>query len=183
MSKIGKTPIAIPQGVSVEVEGNVIRVSGPKGSLEKVLPNEISVEKKEGFLKVAVKGKNKRTKSLHGTFRALISNMIQGVSVGFSKTLEMVGTGYRGEVNANKLILNVGFSRPVVVEAPEGVSFKVEKTDITVEGIDKELVGEVVAQIRRIRPPEPYKGKGIRYKDEVVRRKPGKAAKSVGGPA
>lgn len=183
MSKIGKLPIKLPEGVKVEIDGQVLRVIGPKGSLERRLPEEVGLEKSEDNLRVLLKEQTKRGKSIYGTTRTIISNMVKGVSEGWSKTLELVGTGYRGEVSGTKLILNVGFSHPVIIEAPEGISFAVEKNDIIIEGADKEQVGQIAAKIRSIRPPEPYKGKGIKYKDEVVRRKPGKAVKAVGGTA
>lgn len=179
MSRIGKQPIKLPEGVTLEGSRETLTVRGPKGTLERKLPRGISVEVDKEVAKV--KGKDtKKTKILQGTYRALIANMVKGVAEGWSKELELVGTGYRSEGVGNKLVLTVGFSHPVEVEAPEGITFKVEKTNITVEGIDKELVGQVAAKIRAVRPPEPYKGKGIRYKDEIVRIKPGKAAKAQG---
>jgi len=180
MSRIGKLPVKLPEGVNVTLEGQVIKVAGPKGNLEKKMPREVSAAVENGEVKVTAKGSSDRSKAMHGTFRALISNMIKGVSDGWSKTLEMVGTGYRAETSGGKLTLTVGFSHPVIIEAPEGVTFKVEKNNITVDGIDKEVVGQVAAKIRSVRPPEPYKGKGIKYVGEFIRRKAGKAAKAVG---
>lgn len=183
MSRIGKLPISIPEGVNISLDGQKIMVSGPKGSLERDLPKNISVEIKEGKLKVLTKDGRNQTRALHGTIRSHLANMVKGVTQGWSKALEVVGTGFRAETDGKVLSLNVGYSHPVKIDAPKGITFQVNKLDIIVEGIDKELVGLVASRIRRIRPPEPYKGKGIRYKDEVVRRKPGKAAKTVGASA
>lgn len=183
MSRIGKLPIKLPEGVSLEIERSTVSVKGPKGELEKKYPRELMIEEKDGVLTVSVKKETPKSKALHGTFRSLIANMVKGVSEGWKKELELVGTGYRAEVTGNKLILAIGYSHPVEIEAPEGITFKVEKSDLTVEGIDKEVVGEISAKIRAVRPPEPYKGKGIKYKDEVVRRKPGKAARAAGAAA
>ena len=180
MSKIGKQPIELPPGVSVEVSGNVVSVRGPKGNLDKKLPGGIAVEVKNSEVKVEKKKNTLRTKALHGTLRALINNMVQGVSEGWMKELELVGTGYRAEGSEKELVLNVGYSHPVKIEAPVGVTFEIGKTAIKVAGADKELVGQIAAKIRAVRPPEPYKGKGIKYKDEVIKRKPGKAAKGEG---
>ncbi len=176
MSKIGKQPINLPEGVSVEVSGLNVAVKGPKGELGRDLPHGVSVEVKDNVVQVSVRGESKAMHSLHGTYRALIANDVKGVSEGWTKSLELVGTGFRAEVNGKTLTLTIGYSHPVIFEAPEGIAFKVEKTIITVEGIDKELVGRISANIRAARPPEPYKGKGIKYVDEVIRRKPGKAA-------
>lgn len=183
MSKIGKQPIRIPQGVEVNLEGQTVKVSGERGVLSLKLPKVVSLEiDKEGAIVKIVK-KGSGNSDLYGTTRAHVANMVSGVSTGWTKILELVGTGYRGETTGSKLTLNVGYSHPIVFEAPAGVSFKVEKTFITIEGPDKEVVGQVAANIRRVRPPEPYKGKGIKYKDEVIRRKAGKAAKTAGAPA
>lgn len=176
MSKIGRQPIEIPAGVTMEKSGQSIKVTGPKGSLEVLLPRAVEVEIKEGQALVTVKGSGKQSMSLHGTLRALINNNVKGVSAGWSRQLELVGTGFRAETSGSTLTLTVGYSHPVKVEAPEGITFKVEKTFITVEGADKGVVGQVAANIRAVRPPEPYKGKGIKYTDEIIRRKPGKAA-------
>ena len=185
MSLIGKLAISIPESVTVNPENRTLVVKGPKGELRKTLPKEIGVifDDKNKEIRVEVKGKGKQAKSLHGTYRALIANMVKGVSEGWIKVLELVGTGYRVEASGNNLSLLVGYSHPVKIKAPEGISFKVEKTEISVEGIDKELVGQIAAQIRAFRPPEPYKGKGIKYKDEVVRRKAGKAARTASAGA
>jgi len=182
MSKIGKQPVKLPEGVSAKIEESAISISGPKGTLTRKFPKKIALEEKDGSILVSVSGKGKRSMSLWGTARALISGMAEGVSTGWKKELELVGTGYRAEVQGTTLVLTVGYSHPVKIEAPEGISFKVEKSIITVEGANKELVGQVSANIRAVRPPEPYKGKGIKYSDEVIRRKAGKAAKAVGAP-
>lgn len=183
MSKVGKKSIIVPDGVSVSVDGNEIKITGPKGEMSRKFPKVIELDISKNKLMVKPKGKNERAKVFQGTFRAIIANMITGVTKGWSKELEMNGTGYRAELQGNNLVLTVGLSHPVIIEPPEGISFKVEKTDITVGGTDKETVGLVAAKIRSVRPPEPYKGKGIKYKDEVIRRKPGKAAKAAGATA
>jgi large subunit ribosomal protein L6 len=176
MSKIGKQPIQIAQGVTVEVSGRTVKTTGPKGTLTRHLPHGVEVELKDNELLVSVKGKTKQMVSLHGTYRSILASDVKGVSAGWSKQLELVGTGFRADVQGKALNLIVGYSHPVKIDAPEGISFKVEKTFVTVEGYDKETVGQVAANIRGVRPPEPYKGKGIKYVDEVIRRKPGKAA-------
>ncbi|MGD8744428.1 MAG: 50S ribosomal protein L6 [Candidatus Woesebacteria bacterium] len=180
MSKVGKLPIELPEDVKLEVSDSKVKVAGPKGEITKSLPRPVVVEVKDKLATVKVKGKSKRSKSLHGTYRAIVSNMVKGVVDGWTKTLELVGTGYRAEVKGDTLVMKVGFSHPVEVDTPDGIKFSVEKNFIKVDGIDKELVGQTAAIIRSIRPPEPYKGKGIRYEDEVVRRKPGKAVKGQG---
>ncbi len=180
MSRLGRKTITIPEAVKLSIEGKEILVTGPKGTLKLNLSTGISIEEKDGILKVKTLDKTLKTKAMHGTTRALIANMVKGVTEGWSKTLELVGTGFRAETTGNLLTLNVGYSHQVKVTAPEGITFKVEKSDITVEGLNKELVGLTADRIRSIRPPEPYKGKGIKYKDEVIRRKAGKAAKAQG---
>lgn len=182
MSKIGRLPINLPQGVQIVLEGNNTKVIGPKGTLTQELPRGINVEVKDGVVKLSSTKTTKQGMSLFGTMRALIANMVEGVEKGWSKKLELVGTGYRAETDGKTLTLAIGFSHPVKLEAPEGITYKVEKSFITIEGIDKQLVGQVAADVRSVRPPEPYKGKGIKYVDEIVRRKAGKAAK-VGGAA
>jgi large subunit ribosomal protein L6 len=183
MSKIGRQPVLIPQGVTVEVSGHTVKVTGPKGTLEKHFPAEIAVDVADGKVQVSTKGSGKYVMSLFGTTRALINNDVKGVSEGWSKKLELVGTGFKAELAGSTLSLTVGYSHPVKIEAPEGITFKVEKTFVTVEGINREVVGQVSADIRGVRPPEPYKGKGIKYSDEIVRRKAGKAAATKAGPA
>ena len=180
MSKIGKQPIAVPNGVSIVKDGRKVTVTGPKGELSIVLPRNLEVEQEGEEIKVFPKKETEDSRAMHGTYRSLLANMVNGVTEGWSRRLELVGTGYRADTTGKILNLTVGFSHPVKVDAPEGISFKVEKSDILVEGIDKVVVGQTAAKIRGIRPPEPYKGKGIRYKEEIVRRKPGKAAKAGG---
>jgi len=183
MSRVGKSAIAVPDQVELEFEGQLVKVVGPRGTLSERLPEQITIEKNGDSITLINKEATKRANSLHGTFRSKIANMVKGVTSGWVRTLELVGTGYRAEVDTNTLILTVGFSHPVKVVAPPGISFKVEKTAITVEGPDRELVGQIAAKIRSIRPPEPYKGKGIKYQEEVVRRKAGKVAKAEAAPA
>ncbi len=178
MSKIGKKPIKIPEGVDVKISDSTIKVKGPKGELEFSFKPSIKVEKTGNEIKISMKRGGAEAKMLFGTTRAQIANMIKGVTKVFEKKLELHGVGYRANVEGKNLVLNVGFSYPIKIEAVEGIEFKVRKNEISVRGIDKQKVGEIAAQIRKIRPPEPYKGKGIRYKDEQVRRKAGKV---VGG--
>ena len=176
MSKIGRQTILVPQGVSVEVGKNTVKLTGPRGTLERNIPGSTSVKFENGGITVSIKGGDKQTVSDHGTVRSLLNNDVKGVGTGWIKQLELIGTGFRAEVAGKTLILTVGYSHTVKIEAPEGINFKVEKTIITVDGADHEAVGQVAANIRGARPPEPYKGKGIKYVDEVIRRKPGKAA-------
>lgn len=180
MSKIGKLPIKLPEGVSVEIKGSEVTVTGPKGVLARKMPRGIEAEVKDGVLFITTKKTSSAISALYGTTRALIANMVAGVSVGWKKVLELVGAGYKAELRGTDLILNVGYSHPVEFKAPEAVTFKVEKNLITIEGIDREVIGQTAATIRAVRPPEPYKGKGIKYQDEVIRRKAGKAAKTAG---
>jgi len=179
MSRIGKSPIAVPSGVDVTIANGAITVKGPKGTLSRVIPGEISVRKDETNLLVERPNDERENRSLHGLTRTLVANMVQGVTGGFVKELDIVGVGYRAEAQGpNKLRLSLGFSHPVMVDAPEGVTFEVpQPTRIIVKGIDKEVVGQVAANIRSIRKPEPYKGKGVRYLDERIIRKAGKAGK------
>jgi len=176
MSRIGKKPIPIPQGVQVLLEGDFVVVKGPLGELKRKIPEEIGVEIKEGKIIVTPKKETKKTNALWGLTRALLFNMVTGVDKGYEKKLEIQGVGYRANLEDEDLLLNIGFSHPVRIKKPEGIKFSVEKNIISVFGTDKELVGQVAAKIRKIRPPEPYKGKGIRYLGEVVRIKPGKKA-------
>jgi len=178
MSKIGKQPIEIPEGVEVKITPGKVEVKGPKGTLCRLLPKELKLNLKDNRLWVEKIAQNGKAEVLSGTFRSLIFNMVKGVSEGWRKELELVGTGYRAEATGEKLILNVGYSHPIEIMAPENISFRVEKNTILIEGIDKETVGQVAAKIRAVRPPEPYKGKGIKYTTETVRRKAGKAAKA-----
>lgn len=185
MSRIGKKPIEILEGVSVSIQGNEALVSGPKGTQMLTLKNGISVSVSDEKVKVSAKGNNKETKAFYGLTRAQLANMIKGVSLGFEKTLELVGVGFRAQTTRDELTLSLGFSHPVRVKAPEGIVFSVAEgkggnARVTISGIDRQLVGQVSAKIRKIKPPEPYKGKGIRYLSERVRKKAGKAAKAVG---
>lgn len=178
MSRIGNMPIQIPTGVTVEKTDEHLVVKGEKGSLEMNIDPRIDVVVDAGQIRVLRKNEQKAIKAMHGLIRANIQNMINGVSNGWSKNLELVGVGFRASGGGRRLTLNVGFSHPVELEAPDGTEFEVkENTKITVSGIDKQLVGEVAAKIRDIKPPEPYKGKGIRYEGEYIRRKAGKAGK------
>ena len=179
MSRIGRHPIAIPAGVTVSVsEDNKVVVKGPKGQLEQAVNPSIRVEVKDGQVHVTRPNDEKQNRAFHGLYRALIANMVTGVTTGFKKTLNMVGTGYRAEAKGNTLTINVGYSHPVVLEAPANISFATpNQTTIEVSGIDRQQVGNMAADIRAIRPPEPYKGKGIKYDTEVVRRKEGKTGK------
>jgi large subunit ribosomal protein L6 len=176
MSRIGNSPITLPSGVEVNVNGNVVEVKGSKGTLSQTLVEGISVSVDAGTVNVARASEERNIRALHGLMRSLINNMVTGVSEGYSKELTAVGVGYRASLKGNQLELQVGFSHPVEIDAPDGITFEVpEPTRIIVGGIDKQLVGQVAANIRAVRPPEPYKGKGIRYADEKVRRKAGKA--------
>ncbi len=178
MSRVGKKLINIPQGVTVDIKGDKVTVKGPKGELSFNVSPLILVEEKENEISVSITKESKKSKELWGTTRSIISNMVEGVSNGYSKELQIKGVGYRAEMQGENLILKVGFSHPVEIKKVEGITFAVLKDIITVSGIKKDLVGRVAAEIRRVRPPEPYKGKGIRYKNEVVVMKEGK--KSVG---
>lgn len=179
MSKIGKQPVLIPQGVNVTVDGSHVSVSGPKGNLVFSFRPEIKVEVKEDKVIVTRGMETKFAKSLHGLTRSVISNMVKGVVEGHEKTLELVGVGYRAVKQGENLVLNVGYSHPVVIEQTPGVQIETKENRIIVTGADKILVGETAAKIRRVRPPEPYKGKGIKYTDEIIRRKAGKAVKAA----
>lgn len=181
MSRVGRKPIPIPEGVEVTIEGSRITVKGPLGTLSRELESKVEVVRDDGQLVVQRRGETKAHKAMHGLFRTLVANMIEGVTKGFSKELLIVGTGYKARKQGNRLVLDVGYSRPVIMEPPEGIEVDVpESQKIVVKGIDKERVGNFAASVRRVRPPDSYKGKGIRYADEEVSLKPGKAAK-VGG--
>ncbi|MCB0898970.1 MAG: 50S ribosomal protein L6 [Actinobacteria bacterium] len=178
MSRIGKNPVPVPSGVTVDIDGQTVTVKGPKGSLTHVVAEPITVEQTDGVIEVKRPDDERRSKSLHGLSRTLIANMVTGVTEGYSKTLEISGTGYRVVPKGQGLEFSLGFSHPVQVDAPEGISFQVEgPTKFTVSGTDKQLVGEVAANIRKLRKPDPYKAKGIRYSGEHIRRKAGKAGK------
>jgi large subunit ribosomal protein L6 len=181
VSRIGKLPVAIPSGVEVKLEGAEVLVSGPKGQLrQRILADVVEVSMSDGTIVVARKGDAKAHRSAHGLTRTLIANMVEGVSKGFRKSLEISGVGYRVAKSGERLNLSLGFSHPIAFEAPKGVSLTVEgQTKIHVDGIDKQAVGQVAAEIRRLREPEPYKGKGIRYEGERIRKKLGKAGKAV----
>jgi large subunit ribosomal protein L6 len=182
MSRIGTNPIVLPAGVDVTIDDELVAVKGPKGSLEMPLHKSIKVDQEEGKLIVKRKRGNQEGRSMHGLMRTLINNMVVGVTTGWTKNLEMVGVGYRAQGGGNVLTLNVGFSHPVKMEAPEGITFTVaDNTKLSVAGIDKALVGQVAANIRNVKPPEVYKGKGIRYVGEYVKKKAGKAGKAAGG--
>ena len=178
MSRIGKAPIAIPSGVDVTISGQHVTVKGPKGTLSRVIPGEIVVRKEDDTLLVERPNDERQNRSLHGLSRTLVSNMVIGVTDGFTKELEIVGVGYRAEAQGTNLRLALGFSHPVNVPAPDGITFEIPvQTRVIVKGIDKELVGQVAADIRSIRKPEPYKGKGVRYLGEHIVRKAGKTGK------
>jgi len=179
MSRVGQLPVPVPEGVQVTIQGSLVKVQGPKGKLQREFHHDMSIQHKGDQLLVIRPTDNRNHRALHGLTRALLANMVTGVSQGFQKRLIMEGTGYRAEQQGEDLVLNVGLSHPVRFSPPPGISFVVEKgyRRFTVSGADKEVVGEIAAQIRRVRPPEPYKGKGIRYEGEVVRRKAGKSGK------
>lgn len=179
MSRIGRLPIAIPNGVTVTVSPeNVVTVKGPKGEITKTMHPNIDIAVEENSVIVTRKNDEKQNRSLHGLTRSLVNNMVVGVTEGYEKKLELVGVGYRAQLQGKKLVLNLGFSHPVEIEAKEGIEFQLDGANkITVKGIDKELVGAVAADIRSWRKPEPYKGKGIKYKNEAIRRKEGKTGK------
>nr|YP_010728934.1 ribosomal protein L6 [Lithothamnion corallioides]WEA77071.1 ribosomal protein L6 [Lithothamnion corallioides] len=178
MSRIGKSPINLDAKIDIDIQENKIKIKGPKGELTYLISPEIRIEHTQEVLKLYKNNDSRITKQLYGLSRTLINNMVVGVSQGFSKKLKIQGVGYRAQVDKNNLILNVGYSHPVFIKSPPGISIKVEnQTSIEVNGINKETVGQVAAKIRSVRPPEPYKGKGIRYENETVRKKVGKAGK------
>jgi len=186
MSRIGKQPVIIPEKVEVKLDGDVVVVKGPKGELKRAIPADVKVEVTEEdgnkVVKVSVPDStDKAQNAIWGTIRSIVNGMVAGVTEGFEKKLEIVGVGYKAAAAGKKVTLNVGYSHPVEFELPEGIDAAVEKNIITITGIDKELVGQVASNIRKVRKPEPYKGKGIKYIDEVVRRKAGKAAKAGEG--
>ena len=178
MSRVGELPINIVAGITVERTGHNLVVNGPKGSLNLNIPSEVKVEVENNQVLVKRKNDEKKVKALHGLIRSLIANMVTGVQTGWSKDLELVGVGFRAQVNGKELVLNVGYSHPVEIEAPEGINFEVvDTTQIKVLGIDRQLVGQIAANIKKVRMPDVYKGKGIRYKGEYIRKKVGKSAK------
>ncbi|MBW2095202.1 MAG: 50S ribosomal protein L6 [Deltaproteobacteria bacterium] len=174
MSRIGKKPISIPNGVEISLDDGLLTVKGPKGRLTRQMHPKVSVAVGKDEIAVSVSDESRESKAIHGLSRMLVANMVTGVSTGFEKTLEIVGVGYRAELQGKTAVLNVGYSQPVHFDLPEGVEAKIDKTKIILSSIDKELLGLTAAKIRGIRKPEPYKGKGIRYADEVIRRKAGK---------
>ncbi len=178
MSRIGKVPIPVPPGVTVEIDGNAVRVKGPKGELSRELSDEITVRLEGQTLVVTRPSDAPRHRALHGLTRTLVANMVEGVTKGFEKRLELVGVGYRAARQGEKLVLTVGYSHPVEIVPPQGIEFQVPAANaVVVQGADREQVGEIAARIHRVRPPEPYQGKGIRYQGEHVRRKVGKTGK------
>ena len=179
MSRIGKQPVSVPQGVQVNIQGVMVKVKGPKGEMTRTFSPQISIKMDNGQIVVQRPSDESAMRALHGTTRALLRNMVVGVSDGFSKSLQIEGVGYRAELKGKQLVMSLGYSHPVLVDPPAGIAFAVDdKTKtITVSGIDKELVGQITSDIRNWRPPEPYKGKGLRYLGERVRRKAGKAGK------
>jgi large subunit ribosomal protein L6 len=177
MSRIGKRPIDVPAGVNVSIDPGRVMVSGPLGELHQQVPARIAIAREDDRLVVTRPTERGDDRALHGLTRTLVANMVEGVTKGFEKKLQIQGVGYRAALRGTALELNVGFSHPVVIDAPKGISFEVPTpTEVTVKGIDKQQVGEIAAQVRKVRPPEPYKGKGIRYEGEYVRRKVGKRA-------
>lgn len=181
MSRIGRRPVALPSGVTVTVNDGAVRVQGPRGELTQTLPGDVSVAQQDGTIVVSRTNDEPDVRALHGLIRSLVANMVTGVSTGFTKTLVITGVGYRAALQGKDLRLTVGYSHPVDIPAPDGITFAVPApTRVEVSGIDKQVVGETAAKIRSIRPPEPYLGKGIRYDNETIRRKAGKAGK-VGG--
>lgn len=178
MSRIGKRLIEVPKGVTVTITGQHVAVKGAKGNLERTLPAEVALEQEGSTIKVLRRDESKAARQRHGLSRTLIANMVEGVSNGFERKLQILGVGYRAQVQGRKLILNVGYSKPVEIDPPEGITVAVENnTNLTISGINKEVVGNTAARIRAVRPPEVYKGKGIRYLGEMVRRKAGKTGK------
>lgn len=178
MSRVGKKPIEIPAGVTVTLDNNHVTVKGPKGELSRTFHSDIEIKVEENVINISRPTDNKEHRALHGTTRAVLANMVEGVSKGFERGLELVGVGYRASKQGNKLVLNVGYSHPVEIEAEKGLEIEVpSNTKIVIKGTDKERVGALAANIRDVRPPEPYKGKGIRYEGEYVRRKEGKTGK------
>ncbi|MEK7786700.1 MAG: 50S ribosomal protein L6 [Chloroflexota bacterium] len=181
MSRIGRKPVPVPKGVTVTVNGNEVKVKGPKGELARMFREEVSIKQEDGTLHVERHGDERQVRALHGLSRALLNNMVVGVSAGFSKVLQIEGVGYRAELKGKDLVMALGYSHPVVVPPPQGITFAVDEKarTITISGPDKEQVGQVAADIRKWRKPEPYKGKGLRYQGEHIRRKAGKAGKAA----
>lgn len=180
MSKIAKIPVEIKQGAQVNLVDNEVKVTGPKGNLSFNVPSEVNVKIEDGKILVSAINDGDKAKALSGLVRANIANMITGTTEGFNKKLELTGVGYKAQASGNSLTLSVGYSHPVIIKADQSITFSVEENVITVSGPDKAIVGDIAAKVRAVRPPEPYKGKGIKYKGEHIRRKVGKAAKAVG---
>jgi len=179
MSRVGKKPIKIPAGVQIGIDGSRIKVKGPKGELQRQIDPRISMAVQDDVLSISRSGEEKFVRALHGLYRSLLNNMVTGVAQGYAKKLEIVGVGFKAEIKSQRLVLQIGFSHPIVFAPPAEIAIACESpTMIVISGVDKELVGQVAAKIRGFRPPEPYKGKGIKYIDEVVRRKAGKTAGS-----
>lgn len=180
MSKIAKIPVEIKEGSQVNIMDGEVKVSGPKGNLSFKIPSGVSVKIDDGMVKVGVIKEGDEARALSGLARANIANMITGCTEGFNKKLELTGVGYRAQASGNTLTLSVGYSHPVIIKADQSIAFSVEENVITVSGVDKAMVGDIASKVRAVRPPEPYKGKGIKYQGEYIRRKVGKAAKAVG---
>ena len=174
MSRIGKKPIQIPKGVTIDLKDDLLKIKGPKGGLERKIHPKVSLQIEDDHILVAVEDESRETRALHGLFGALITNMVTGVSQGFERVLEIVGIGYRAELSGNVATFHLGYSHPIKYELPKGIEAKIERTRITLSGIDNEILGMTAAKIRSFRKPEPYKGKGIKYIDEYIRRKAGK---------
>ena len=177
MSRIGKQPIPVPSAVKIDIDGRNIKVTGPKGTLTREVVPEVNLTMDDGNLIVTRPSDAPRDRAMHGLTRALLFNMVTGVDTGYRRTLELIGVGYRGQMQGSKLVLALGYSHPIEIDPPEGITFAVEGPRVHVDGIDKEQVGQVAADIRKLRPPEPYLGKGVRYQGEFVRRKAGKSGK------
>ncbi len=176
MSRIGNMPILIPKDVKIDLKEDILNVKGPKGELQRNIHSSVSVKLEDNQVLLSVIDDTKESKSLHGLFRALIANMVTGVSQGFEKTLEIVGIGYRAELSGRTARFHLGYSHPVIFDLPDGIDAAIDKTKVTLRGVDNELLGETAAKIRSFRKPEPYKGKGIKYSDEIIKRKAGKSA-------
>ncbi len=179
MSRVGTKPISLPQEVKIDLKDDLLTVKGPKGELRRKIHPRVNILTENDQIIVSIKDEDKGSRALHGLFRALVANMVIGVSQGFERALEIVGVGYRAELSGNKATFHLGYAHPVHLDLPEGIDARVEKTKITLSGIDKELLGRTAAKIRSLREPEPYKGKGIRYEGESIRRKAGKTGAST----